>query len=77
MRKQTGDGVIMQADKRMIWVKFGKEGIHKYPALEDPNQQQVMNMMFPLGYPHRYLLKVEIEVFLTTEILNLSNLNVG
>ena len=27
----------MQADKRMTWVKFGKEGIHKYPHLEDPN----------------------------------------
>ena len=29
---------IMNTAKRMIWVTFRKEGIHKYPAaLEDPN----------------------------------------
>jgi len=57
----------MQADKRMIWVKFGKEGIHKYPAaLEDPNLAtgDEYDVSF-LGYPHRHIFhfRVAIEVF--------------
>ena len=51
-------GQIM--DKR-IWVKFAKEGIHKYPAaLTDPNLEDVSF----LGYPHRHIFHfyVEIEV---------------
>ncbi len=51
----------------MIWVKFAKEGIHKYPAaLEDPNLAtgDEYDVSF-LGYPHRHIFhfKVAIEVF--------------
>jgi|TARA_R110000787_G_scaffold143669_2_gene257477 hypothetical protein len=45
-----------------IWVKFCKEGIHKYPAaLTDPDLKGVEF----LGYPHRHIFhfKVMIEVF--------------
>lgn len=44
-----------------IWVKFQKEGIHKYPAaLTDP---ALADVSF-LGYPHRHIFgfKVWIEV---------------
>ena len=35
--KQEAHEKIMQTAKRMIWVTFRKEGIHKYPAaLDDP-----------------------------------------
>jgi hypothetical protein len=46
---------------KRIWVKFQKEGIHKYPAaLTDPNLADVSF----LGYPHRHIFhfRVEIEV---------------
>jgi hypothetical protein len=52
----------VQAAKKMIWVTFQKEGIHKYPAaLEDPNLADVSF----LGYPHRHIFhfKVTIQVF--------------
>ena len=57
----------MQPTLRMIWVKFAKEGIHKYPAaLEDPNLAtgDEYDVSF-LGYPHRHMFhfRVEIEVF--------------
>lgn len=60
-------GKIVQPSIRMIWVKFAKEGIHKYPAaLEDPNLAtgDEYDVSF-LGYPHRHMFhfKVEIEVF--------------
>ena len=48
--------------KKYIWVKFQKEGIHKYPAaLEDP---KLADVSF-LGYPHRHMFhfRVEVEVF--------------
>ena len=48
--------------KKYIWVKFQKEGIHKYPAaLEDP---KLADVSF-LGYPHRHMFhfKVQIEVW--------------
>lgn len=44
-----------------IWVRFQKEGIHKYPAaLTDPLLEDVQF----LGYPHRHMFhfKVWIEV---------------
>lgn len=46
----------------MIWVKFQKEGIHKYPAaLTD---EKLKDVEF-LGYPHRHIFHftVSIEVF--------------
>lgn len=53
--------------KKMIWVTFEKEGIHKYPAaLTDPNLAtgDEYDVSF-LGYPHRHMFhfKVAIEVF--------------
>jgi len=52
--------MIKQTNK--IWVKFSKEGIHKYPAaLTDP---ALADVSF-LGYPHRHIFhfKVAIQVF--------------
>ena len=46
----------------MVWVRFQKEGIHKYPAaLNDPKLTEVSF----LGHPHRHIFhfKVWIEVF--------------
>jgi hypothetical protein len=53
--------------KSMIWVKFEREGIHKYPAaLEDPKMAtgDEYDVSF-LGYPHRHIFhfRVAIEVF--------------
>ncbi len=45
----------------MIWVRFQKEGIHKFPAaLTEPELEDVKF----LGYPHRHIFhfKVGIEV---------------
>ena len=52
---------------RMIWVKFQKEGIHRYPAaLEDKNLAtgDEYDVSF-LGHPHRHVFhfKVWIDVF--------------
>ncbi len=54
-------------NKTSIWVRFQKEGIHKYPAaLTDPKLAtgDEYDVSF-LGYPHRHIFhfKVEIEVF--------------
>jgi hypothetical protein len=58
---------IRQEAKRMIWVTFRKEGIHKYPAaLDDPKLKtgDEYDVSF-LGYPHRHIfhINVSIEVF--------------
>jgi len=53
---------IKDSANRKIWVRFQKEGIHKYPAaLEDPNLADVQF----LGYPHRHIFhfRVWIDVF--------------
>jgi hypothetical protein len=51
----------------MIWVKFKKEGIHKYPAaLDDPKLATGgWDDVSFLGYPHRHIFhfKVSVEVF--------------
>ena len=57
----------MVKNKNSIWVRFQKEGIHKYPAaLTDPKLAtgDEYDVSF-LGYPHRHIFhfKVEIEVF--------------
>ena len=53
--------------KRMIWVTFQKEGIHKYPAaLDDPKLATGgWDDVSFLGYPHRHIFhfRVCIEVF--------------
>lgn len=51
----------------MIWIRFQREGIHKYPAaLTDPKLAtgDEYDVSF-LGYPHRHIFhfKVAIEVF--------------
>jgi len=53
--------------KRMIWVTFRKEGIHKYPAaLDDPKLKtgDKYDVSF-LGYPHRHIFhfNIAIQVF--------------
>tara|TARA_B100000941_G_scaffold283032_1_gene252121 strand:+ start:317 stop:790 length:474 start_codon:yes stop_codon:yes gene_type:complete len=65
--KQEGKVQTMNTAKRMIWVTFRKEGIHKYPAaLDDPKLAtgDEYDVSF-LGYPHRHIFhfKVAIEVF--------------
>ena len=66
MRDQALKDSLKKAQKK-IWVKFQKEGIHKYPAaLEDPKlaTNDEYDVSF-LGYPHRHIFhfKVSIEVF--------------
>ena len=54
-------------NKRFIWVKFRKEGVHRYPAaLTDPKLAtgDEYDVSF-LGHPHRHIFhfRVIIEVF--------------
>lgn len=58
---------ISENAKRMIWVTFQREGIHKYPGADtDPNLAtgDEYDVSF-LGYPHRHIFhfKVAIQVF--------------
>ena len=58
---------ISEQAKRMIWVTFQKEGIHKYPGADtNPNLAtgDEYDVSF-LGYPHRHIFhfKVAIQVF--------------
>lgn len=58
---------IKDRAKRMIWVTFRKEGIHKYPAAAtDPNlaTNDEYDVSF-LGHPHRHIFhfNVGIQVF--------------
>ena len=58
---------ISEQAKRMIWVTFQREGIHKYPgASTDPSLAtgDEYDVSF-LGYPHRHIFhfKVAIQVF--------------
>ena len=58
---------IRDRARRMIWITFRKEGIHKYPAaVEDPALKtgDEYDVSF-LGYPHRHIFhfNVGIEVF--------------
>ena len=59
--RDTIERIKSQA-QRQIWVRFQREGIHKYPAaLEDPNLADVSF----LGHPHRHIFhfRVSIDVF--------------
>ena len=48
--------------RRTIFVKFSKEGIHKYPAaLTDPALKEVEF----LGHPHRHIFHFEVEIDIT------------
>ena len=58
---------ISEHAKRMIWVTFQREGIHKYPGADtDPSLAtgDEYDVSF-LGYPHRHIFhfKVAIQVF--------------
>ena len=58
---------ISEQAKRMIWVTFQKEGIHKYPGADtDPKLAtgDEYDVSF-LGYPHRHIFhfRVAIQVF--------------
>ena len=58
---------IMRTAKRMIWVTFRKEGIHKYPAaLDDPNLAtgDEYDVSF-LGYPHRHIFHFKVAISVT------------
>ncbi len=59
--------VIMHSAKRMIWVTFRKEGIHRYPAAEtDPNLKtgDEYDVSF-LGYPHRHIFHFRVSIDVT------------
>ena len=58
---------ISEQAKRMIWVTFQREGIHRYPGADtDPSLAtgDEYDVSF-LGYPHRHIFhfKVAIQVF--------------
>ena len=58
---------ISEHAKRMIWVTFQREGIHKYPGADtDPSLAtgDEYDVSF-LGYPHRHIFhfRVAIQVF--------------
>jgi hypothetical protein len=60
--ERTQTDINREVADRGIWVRFQKEGIHKYPAaLEDP---KLADVSF-LGYPHRHIFhfRVWINVF--------------
>jgi hypothetical protein len=66
MSKETHER-IMNTAKRMIWVTFRKEGIHKYPAaLEDPALAtgDEYDVSF-LGYPHRHIFHFKVGITVT------------
>jgi len=54
----------LHKSKRMIWVTFQKEGIHKYPAaLDDPKLAtgDWDDVSF-LGYPHRHIFHFRVRI---------------
>ena len=54
-------------NRKMIWVTFEKEGIHKYPAaLTDPALAtgDEYDVSF-LGYPHRHIFKFKVWISVT------------
>ena len=64
--KQGKENALQKA-KRMIWVTFRKEGIHKYPAaLDDPSLAtgDEYDVSF-LGYPHRHIFHFKVGITVT------------
>lgn len=54
----------IELKRTMIWVRFQREGIHKYPAaLEDPALAtgDKYDVSF-LGYPHRHMFHFEVGI---------------
>ena len=65
--KEESKVTLMNNAKRMIWVNFTKEGIHKYPAaLEDPSLAtgDEYDVSF-LGYPHRHIFHFKVAITVT------------
>ena len=55
---------IKNAAKRMIWVTFQKEGIHKYPAAADDPSLKTgdhYDVSF-LAYPHRHIFHFTVAI---------------
>ena len=64
---KEGKQNALQNAKRMIWVTFKKEGIHKYPAaLDDPSLAtgDEYDVSF-LGYPHRHIFHFRVGITVT------------
>jgi hypothetical protein len=58
---------IKDAAKRMIWVTFQREGIHKYPGADtDPKLAtgDEYDVSF-LGYPHRHIFHFKVAIQVT------------
>jgi len=58
---------IKDAAKRMIWVTFQREGIHKYPGADtDPNLAtgDEYDVSF-LGFPHRHIFHFKVAIQVT------------
>ena len=56
-----------QSNKKMIWVKFTQEGIHRYPAaLTDPKLAtgDEYDVSF-LGHPHRHIFHFQVWISVT------------
>ena len=67
MRQIRQEANMKDKAKRMIWVTFRKEGIHKYPAaLDDPKLAtgDRMDVSF-LGYPHRHIFHFKVGITVT------------
>ena len=64
---KQGKQNALENAKRMIWVTFRKEGIHKYPAaLDDPalGPGDEYDVSF-LGYPHRHIFHFKVGITVT------------
>ena len=67
MRQEREEANMKTKAKRMIWVTFQKEGIHKYPAaLDDPSLAtgDEYDVSF-LGYPHRHIFHFKVRIQVT------------
>ena len=67
MRQVKEEANMKTKAKRMIWVTFRKEGIHKYPAaLDDPKLAtgDEYDVSF-LGYPHRHIFHFKVGITVT------------
>ena len=67
MRQVKEEANMKTKAKRMIWVTFQKEGIHKYPAaLDDPKLAtgDEYDVSF-LGYPHRHIFHFKVGITVT------------
>jgi hypothetical protein len=56
--RQTVERIMNQA-QRQIWVRFQREGIHKYPAAATEPHLADVNF---LGYPHRHIFHFRVSI---------------